>query len=65
MEWVITAFSLIGTVANVHKRRWSFGIWAITNSAWAIIDWHAGLYAQSVLFQCYLGLSLWGLWKWK
>jgi hypothetical protein len=65
MDWIITGFSLVATVANIHKKRWAFGIWACTNTLWAIIDWRACLYAQSALFMVYIGLALWGLWKWR
>lgn len=65
MMWLFTALSLIGVVANIHKRRWCFGVWPVSNSAWCIYDFNIGAYAQSTLFLVYTGLSIWGLVKWK
>jgi hypothetical protein len=66
MYWtyLITAASIIGTVANIYKKQWCFVIWLFTNSAWLVIDLMAGLYAQSVLFAVYIALSVMGLAKW-
>lgn len=64
MTWALTVLSLIGVVANIYKRRWCFYVWALTNAAWAIIDYQAGIYAQSALFTVYFGLAVWGAWKW-
>jgi hypothetical protein len=66
MYWtyLITAASIIGTVANIYKKQWCFVIWLFTNSAWLVIDLMAGLYAQSVLFAVYIALSVMVLAKW-
>lgn len=62
--WAITAASIIGTVANIYKKRFCFIIWLFTNSAWLIIDLRAGLYAQAFLFGIYVLLAVWGLAQW-
>ena len=62
--WIVTAASIIGVIANVHKRRWSFGLWLCTNCAWAAYDLAIGAYAQAALQAVYAALSVWGLWKW-
>jgi len=62
--WLITAASIIGTVANIHRRRWCFGLWLVTNGAWTWIDLRAGLYSQAALMSVYVGLAIWGLVKW-
>jgi nicotinamide riboside transporter PnuC len=56
--------SIVGVVLNIYKHPSCFAIWAVTNLAWAVIDFQAGLYAQSALFAVYLGLAVWGLYKW-
>ena len=48
--WVLTIASIVGVVLNIKKHRLCFLIWAITNFMWAIVDYQAGLYAQSALF---------------
>ena len=63
--WINATLSLLGVVLNIHKKRSGFAIWMGTNASWAIIDWRAGLYAQSVLFAVYFVLAVWGYWKWK
>ena len=65
LMWLVTIASLIGTVANIHKRRWCFGVWAFTNAAWAIYDVHKGAHAQAALQAVYFGLSVYGLRKWR
>lgn len=67
MDWTIlvTIVSLIGTIANIYKKRWCFIIWLFTNATWCIYDFYKGLYSQSLLFLVYTGLSIWGLKQWK
>jgi len=62
---MITCLSLIGTIANIKKKRWCFIIWAGTNAMWATVDWVMKLYAQSFLFAVYFCLSIWGMMEWK
>ena len=45
--WIITLASIVGVVANIHRRRWCFWVWLCTNSLWMVIDFVAGLYAQA------------------
>ena len=63
--WIITALSIVGVVLNVHKRKECFIIWAFTNAAWAVYDWHIGALEQAALFAVYFGLSVYGLIKWR
>ena len=65
IEWTIAAASLIGVVANIQKRRICFAIWFVTNTAWVIIDFCAGIYAQSALMAVYAGLAVWGWFSWR
>jgi hypothetical protein len=63
--WAVSAASLIGTLANVHRRRWCFGVWVVTNACWTAYDIHKGAHAQAALMATYFGLSIWGLIKWR
>ena len=65
MFWAITGFSILGTFLNIHKNRWGFAIWMITNLVWAVIDYKAGLIEQTVLFLFYFLTSLWGFMFWS
>jgi len=63
--WMLTAASLIGVVLNIKKNKACFAIWAVTNAAWAVIDYTAGLTAQAALFAVYFCLAIWGLVEWR
>ncbi|MBK9386047.1 MAG: nicotinamide mononucleotide transporter [Planctomycetes bacterium] len=63
--WGITAISLTATVMNIHRVRACFALWILTNAAWAIVDFEAGIYAQSFLHVVYLGLACYGLNRWR
>ena len=39
--WMLTAASLVGVVLNIKKNKACFAIWAVTNAAWAVIDYTA------------------------
>jgi len=64
LMWIVTAVSLIGVILNIHKKRSCFYVWTCTNTAWCIYDFCIGAYAQSALFSVYIGLAVWGIWKW-
>jgi len=64
MTWIITILSIIGVILNIYKNKYCFMIWAVTNFAWMVIDYRAGLYSQSLLFAVYFLLAIYGLWKW-
>jgi hypothetical protein len=67
MHWtyIVTVASLIGTVANIYKRRWCFVVWLSTNATWAVYDYSIHQYPQAILFAVYFALSILGLIKWK
>ena len=62
---IITIISLAGVILNVKKRPECFYLWAVANVAWAVIDFKAGLYAQSALFIVYFFLAIWGIYEWQ
>lgn len=65
MTWILACVSIAGVILNIHKKRSGFLLWMITNSAWAIVDFIHGLYAQAFLFVVYFFLALWGWVKWQ
>ncbi len=62
--WLITLASLIGTVANIYKRRWCFIVWLFTNSFWCVYDIRIRAYPQAALMGVYALLAVWGLSQW-
>jgi nicotinamide riboside transporter PnuC len=67
MTWTygLAILSIIGTVANIYKKRWCFAVWLLTNTTWCIYDACIGEYAQSGLFAVYAGLAVMGLVQWR
>ena len=66
-DWsiLITIASIIGTIANIYKKRWCFIIWLFTNGFWCIYDISIGAYSQAFLFAVYFALAIHGLIKWR
>lgn len=65
IAYLITALSIIGTIANSFQKRWCFIIWAFTNSFWCVFNFINKQYAQSLLYLFNLFLSFNGLINWK
>jgi nicotinamide riboside transporter PnuC len=65
LMWVVTGMSVISTVLNIYKKQVCFIIWLITNSLWCVYDFSIQNYAQAGLFLVYVGLAIWGIWKWR
>ena len=63
--WGVAGLSVIATVANIHRRRWCFAVWAVTNAAWTVYDVAKTAYPQAALQAVYFGLAIWGLWAWR
>jgi hypothetical protein len=63
--WGLTAASIVGTVANAYKKRWSFWVWLVTNSLWCWYAVATRQYAQAVLWFVYTVLAIVGLVQWK
>lgn len=64
ITYIVTAASIIGTIANVYQKRWCFVIWILTNCFWCVYDALIGQYAQAALFAVYFILAVAGLVKW-
>jgi len=62
--WLMAALSILGVWLNIKKHPICFVIWTVTNTAWMLVDFGSGLYAQAALFAAYLLLSIYGLSQW-
>ena len=65
IAYIITALSIVGTVANSFQKRWCFVVWAFTNSFWSVFNIINGSYAQAILYAFNLAMAFIGLWKWR
>jgi len=65
LEWTLTALSIIGTLYNLQKRVAGWVIWTISNAGWIISFSMKGMVAEATLFAVYLGLSIYGIYKWR
>lgn len=63
--YIVTAASIIGTVANSLQKRWCFYIWLLTNAFWCAFNAAGGSYAQSLLYAFNFAMAILGLIKWK
>lgn len=62
--WIVTVASIVGTVANIYKKRYCFVIWLGTNLTWMVYDFSIKSYAQAALFGVYAILAVHGLRCW-
>lgn len=65
VTYIITALTIIGTVANSFQKRWCFVVWIITNAFWIIYNLSIQQQAQALLYVVNLITSIIGLIKWK
>jgi nicotinamide riboside transporter PnuC len=65
MPWIATILSIIGTIANIYKKRYGFVLWIIADIIWIDIDYQAGLHEQAGLFLFFAILAMWGYIQWK
>lgn len=63
--WCVAMVSLVGTVANVYRRRWCFVLWACSNVAWVVYDIQKHAHPQAALMAVYAALAVWGWRQWK
>ena len=64
ISWMVTGFSILGTILNIYKNKWCFIIWTATNISWIAINLVLGMYPQVVLFSVYTATSIWGMIAW-
>ena len=63
--WATAVASIVAVWLNIKQRAVCFAIWAVTNATWAVVDYLHGIHAQAALQLLYLGLSVYGLVKWR
>jgi nicotinamide riboside transporter PnuC len=63
--WVVTVLCLLGTAANVFKKRICFYLWTVGNIAWLVYDIVSGLYSRAVLDAVQLIFAIIGIFTWK
>jgi nicotinamide riboside transporter PnuC len=63
--YIITAASIVGTVANIYRRRFGFVLWFLTDVFWCAYDITIAEYSQAVLWGVYALLAAWGWWRWR
>lgn len=64
LTWALAGLTVAGSILNIKHDRNGFLIWIFTNATWAIIDFMKGIPQQGLLFVVYLGLSVWGYFRW-
>ena len=62
---ILTLASICGAVLNARGDVRGFYCWLFTNAAWAIVAIYMGIYAQAALWIIYLGISIYGIRKWR
>lgn len=65
IPYIITAASIVGTVANSLQKRWCFYVWLCTNSFWCIYNVVNRSYAQALLYAFNFAMAILGLIKWR
>lgn len=65
LSYIITAITLIGTVANSFQQRWCFYLWIPTNAFWVVYNIIIGEYAQCIIYGVNFITSIIGLIKWS
>ena len=64
ITWIVSFLALTGTILNANRNKNGFYLWLGTNLFWTIVDFKAGLYAQSALFFAYTLLAIKGIVTW-
>ena len=65
ITYIVTAATMIGTIANSLQKRWCFDIWAVTNTFWLVYNMVIGQHAQGLIYALNLIMSVVGLVQWK
>ena len=65
LAYIITAASIVGTVANSFQKRWCFIVWGITNLFWIVYNIKYQSYALALQYAFNLIMAIVGYIKWK
>lgn len=63
--WVLTIASITATILNIKKYWVAFPMWIVTNSSWAVYNFHNRIYSASAMFTVYAMLAIWGTFEWR
>jgi hypothetical protein len=65
LPYIMTAATIVGTVANSFQKRWCFYVWGVTNAFWCVHNIILREYAQAGLYAFNFVMAIVGLVKWK
>ena len=63
--YLAVVLSLGGNVGVVQRKRWGMVSWIASNTIWIPYHWLRGDWPSVMLFSAYMGLSVWGVVRWK
>ena len=64
IDWIATAFSILGNVFNIKKSAWGFVLWIVGSTIWVVIGYQRHMYGMMSLFIVYDVMSIYGIWEW-
>lgn len=65
IPYIMTAFSVAGTIANSFQKKWCFWLWICTNIFWCGYNVLNTQYAQALLYVFNFVMCIVGLRKWR
>ena len=65
IPYIMTAFSVAGTIANSFQKKWCFWLWICTNIFWCGYNVLNNQYAQSLLYAFNFVMCIVGLCQWR
>ena len=65
ITYIVTAATMIGTIAYRLQKRWCFYILAVTNTFWLVYNMVIGQHAHGLIYALNLIMSVVGLVQWK
>ena len=65
IPYIMTAFSVAGTIANSFQKKWCFWLWICTNIFWCGYNVLNNQYAQALLYVFNFAMCIVGLLKWQ
>lgn len=65
IPYIMTAFSVAGTIANSFQKKWCFWLWMCTNIFWCGYNVLNTQYAQALLYVFNFVMCIVGLIKWQ
>lgn len=63
--WLMTAVALVGAYLNSQADKRGFYFWLVSNTGFCLYNASIGEWAMSVLFACYLAITINGIRTWN